>query len=323
MGPTAVGKTAVSLHLAKKIGAEIINCDSMQVYKGMDICTSKPSKSIRKKVPHHLFDFISPAGSYNAHKYAAAARKKIEEIIRRKRNPLFIGGSGLYMRAVIDGLFPDNKTDLKLRRSLEKLSIETLFTRLKTLDPDSAKVIDRYNKRRLIRALEVCSAGKEPFSLLKKKAESIEEKYDIKIFVLNMERNVLYERINKRVDKMFKRGLAAEIKRLSFVKLSKTARFAFGIRELSDFFTPLENPVRNLALRNTISNGVKKRSSLTGFNKKISLEEAKRLIKRNTRRYAKRQLTWFRADKRINWLDVSAHDMPQEIADKIIKMAAL
>lgn len=219
MGPTAVGKTETAVCLAKKINAEIINCDSMQGYKEMDISTSMPAKFLREEIPHHLFDFISPACAYNAHRFLTAARKKIKEIIANGKTPLFTGGSGLYMKAVIDGFFEGEKPDLALRRSLGKLSSVELFVRLKETDPVSAKEIHPNNKKRIIRALEVYYKDKKPISVLKKTAVSIENDYDIKIFVLNIQRAVLYERINKRVDEMFAKGLLAEVEKLAAKRL--------------------------------------------------------------------------------------------------------
>lgn len=288
MGPTAIGKTRVSLYLAKNICAEIINCDSMQLYKYMDIASSKPSKRTRRQIPHHLFDIISPTTSYSAYKYSLKARKKLEEIIKKDKIPLFVGGSGLYMKAVIDGLFEDTGADLKLRRSLGRFSCDVLFRRLKKLDPQSAKIIHPHNKRRIIRALEVYYKNKKPLSFLKEKTSSIEDKYDIRIFCLDTEREALYKRIDERVNIMFRKGLLAEVKRLSRKKISKTARQALGVRELLDYLKD-----------------------------KISLEQAKRLIKRNSRRYAKRQLTWFRKDRRVRWIKVSFKEKPQVIAKKI------
>ncbi len=290
MGPTAIGKTQVSLYLAKKLEAEIINCDSMQIYRQLNISSSKPSKKAMKEITHHLFDFISPSRTYSAYQFALVARQKIKEITERDKMPLFVGGSGLYMKAVIDGLFPDTKADFKLRKSLNKISELVLFKRLKKVDPECARVIHPHNKRRIIRALEVYLKNKKSFSYLKKNTKSIENKYIIKIFALSMEREALYERINRGVDEMFKRGLLAEAKKLFSQRISKTARTALGIRELFDY--------------------------LKG---RTTLDEARHLIKRNSRRYAKRQLTWFRADKRITWIKIQPNHKPQQIAKKIIK----
>lgn len=262
----------------------------MQIYKQLSISTSKPSKKIRKEITHHLFDFISPARTYSAYQFALRARQKIEEVIKKGKTPLLVGGSGLYIKAVIDGLFPDTKADLKLRKSLDKTSASKLFQRLKKVDPRSAKLIHPHNKRKIIRALEVCLKNKKPLSYLKKNTQSIENEYIIKMFALNMPRQALYERINNRVDEMFRKGLRAEAKKLFSKKISRTARTALGLRELFDY--------------------------LKG---KTTLDEARRLIKRNSRRYAKRQLTWFRADKRIMWIEVSPNYKPQQIARQIIK----
>jgi len=274
IGPTASGKTKLSIKLAKKLNAEIISCDSMCVYKGMDILTSKPSLADRKKIKHHLIDIIPPAREFSVAEYCSMALQKIEEILKRKKTPLFVGGSGLYVKAVIDGLFPSAEKDLKFRKRQEllakKYSKAYLYKKLKKIDPDRAGKIHPNDLRRVIRALEIYHTEKKKPSELNKNTEPL--KYDFKIFGLAAERSELYKNIDDRVEEMFKKGIAREIKKLSKKTLSMTAGKALGYSEVLGY--------------------------LKG---KYSLEEAKELLKKNTRHFAKRQLTWFRPDRRILW----------------------
>ena len=274
VGPTASGKTSLSLKLAKKLNAEIISCDSMCVYKDMDILTSKPTKRDRGKVKHHLIDIISPGKEFSVAEYRRLALEAIEGIFKRSKTPLFVGGSGLYVKAIVDGLFPSGKKDLAFRKRQQRLARKYgntyLHNKLKRIDPVSAKNIHQNNLRRVIRALELYHTEKKRPSKLKNKTEPLG--YKFKIFGLEVEREKLYNNINKRVEEMFRQGLVGEVKRLSKRKLSITARGALGYREVLGY--------------------------LKG---KHSLEDAKYLLKRNTRHFAKRQLTWFRADERILW----------------------
>jgi tRNA dimethylallyltransferase len=294
VGPTAIGKTKISVILAKKINAEIISCDSMQVYKGMDIVTSKPPLTIRKEVRHHLIDIISPIREYNVSRYRQAATRKIKEILNRAKTPLFVGGTGLYMSILIDGIFKSSPTNKNIRnhlyRQAEKQGSAYLYNRLKIVDPEAATKIHPHDTKRIVRALEVFKTTGQPISSLQKQRWGLPDKYDIKIFCLNMERNKLYKRIEKRVDSMFRKGLVKEAKKLLELRLSKTAAYAIGIKELKGYFT-----------------------------RSYDLEEAKQLIKRNSRLYAKRQLTWFRKDKRINWVNIDDREKPKEVACKIWK----
>ena len=282
IGPTASGKTALSLRLAKKLNAEIVSCDSMCVYRGMDTLTSKPTKSDRKKVKHHLVDIIPPTKEFNAAEYRKMALRAIEDILNRGKTPLFVGGSGLYVKAVVDGLFPSGKKDLRFRKRQEQLAKKYgnryLHNKLKRIDPVSAKKIHPNNVRRVIRALEIHHTEKKRPSELKKNTEPLS--YDFKIFGLEIDREKLYGNIDKRVDEMFKQGLVQEVKRLSRKRLSITAKGALGYSEVMGY--------------------------LKG---RYSLEDAKELLKRNTRRFAKRQLTWFRADNRIQWISASVQGL--------------
>ena len=292
VGPTAVGKTAVAVNLAKIIDAEIISCDSMQVYKGMDIITSKPNALLIKRIPHHLINMVCPSKDFDVARYRKASVSCIDTILKKAKVPLFVGGTGLYVSVLIDGIFTGSPEDALVRQRLykekEAYGSAKLYRRLQRVDPIAANKIHPNDIRRIVRALEVFEVSGRPISQLQAKRRGLSEKYDIRIFCLTMQREALYERINQRVEKMFTQGLVAEVKRLCTLKLSKTAQYAIGIREIMEY-----------------SDG------------RLSLEEAKELIKRNTRRYAKRQLTWFRKDKRIQWLEVGAQETPTHIAKRI------
>lgn len=294
VGPTAVGKSEVAVRLAKKINAEIISCDSMQLYKGMDIITSKPAPALRKMIKHHLLGMVSPFGKYDVSRYRQDALIKVKEIIKKGKIPLFVGGTGLYMSIIIDGIFeagPVNKQiSARLYKQVEKFGSGYLYAGLKKIDPEAAAKIHPHDARRLIRALEVFHATGKPISLLQKQRVGLDKEYTPKIFCLNMPRQDLYLRIERRIDKMFRQGLLNEVRRLVKLKLSRTASGAIGIKELKGY--------------------------LEGA---YDLKEATRLLKRNTRLYAKRQLTWFRKDKRINWIEISDKEKPEHIAKKVLQ----
>lgn len=292
IGPTAVGKTEVALELAKKIDAEIISCDSMQVYKGIDIATAKPTKKKRQSIPHHLADIISPSQEYNAARFRSAAQRVITDVHKRGKMPLIVAGTGLYLRALLDGLFIGPGKSVALRRRFsqqaKKYGVGRLYKRLKALDPEAAKGIHTHDLRRIIRALEVYEETGIPISRLKDKTRGIRDKYALRTFGLIRPRDQLYARIEQRVDRMFRQGLVAEIKGLAQGKLSKTAKSLLGYKEI------------------------------TGFLKgQYSSDEARRLLKQNTRRYAKRQLSWFRKEKGVRWIEVKQKDSAQLIAERI------
>lgn len=278
LGPTAVGKTKLALRVAKKINAGIISCDSMQVYQGMDIISSKPPVSARKKVPHYLLDVISVKKEYNASLYRRSALKAIKTILSKAMTPLFVGGTGLYAGAVLDGIFKGPGEDTKIRKRLyaqaEKKGAKYLYQRLLRVDLQSAKKIHPNDLRRIVRALEVWMITRKPISQWQKQRRGIIKDYDVEIYCFSLPRPELYERINQRVDQMFRKGLVKEISGLLKQNLSKTASCAIGIREIKGY--------------------------LEG---EYGLAEAKDLIKMHTRQYAKRQLTWFRKDKRIKWIN--------------------
>lgn len=295
VGPTAVGKTAVAVKLAKKLNGEIISCDSMQVYKGMDILTSKPPKSLRKEVRHHLFGVVPAAKEYNVSLFRKDALKKIREVIKRNHTPVFCGGTGLYMSILLDGIFKMRKPDAQIRERLYneagEFGSQYLHNRLKAVDPEAAAKIHPNDAKRIVRALEVFIATGKRISNLQKTRKGIYDKYNVRIFCLNMPREALYTRINARVEDMFKKGAVRETLKLFKSRFAKTARSAIGINEIKGFLDGAYN-----------------------------LGETKGMIKRNTCLYAKRQLTWFRKDKRIEWVQINPADTAADVAERILKL---
>ncbi len=298
VGPTAVGKTEAAVILAKKLNAEIISCDSMQIYKGMDIITSKPALTLRKTVPHHLINIIPGSKKYDVSKYRRDALRKIKEVIKRKKIPLFVGGTGLYASILIDGIFKDAGKCEKIREKLynqaKRFGSQYLYEKLKQADPETSAKIHPNDTRRIVRALEVFKSTGSPISELKKQRKGLEKDYDIQIFCLNRQRDELYDRIDNRVEEMFKSGVIKEVKKLLKQRLSKTALSAIGIKELRGY-----------------------------FDKAYDLDEAKRLMKRNTRHFAKRQISWFKRDKRIKWVDIGNREDREKIARRIMKLLGL
>jgi len=294
VGPTAIGKTGISFELAKLVECEIISCDSMQVYRGMNVGTSKPAKILISSIPHHLVDIIEPSEEFSVAQFRALAVHAIEDIISRRKTPLLVGGSGLYVKVLIDGIFEAPVTDRELRQRLEQeaeeFSVVHLYERLKQVDPESAARIHPNDMRRIIRALEVFEKASAPISELRKRTSGLGDKYDIRIFGLEMERAALYEKIDERVEQMFSEGLVDEARALMGGKLSLTASQALGYREAFGY--------------------------LAGD---YDIEEAKRLTKRNTRHFAKRQMTWFRRDPRVEWIMLEKDFDTEETARAIWK----
>ncbi|MBU0633950.1 MAG: tRNA (adenosine(37)-N6)-dimethylallyltransferase MiaA [Candidatus Omnitrophica bacterium] len=296
VGPTASGKSQVALELAKKINAEIISADSMQVYKGMDILSGKLSPARRKGVKHHLIDILKPSEDYNAAMFVERACSLIKDIYKRSKIPLVAGGTGMYVRALLGGMFGQEITDPLLRVELYKRAelegAVQMYEQLKKLDPQATLEIHPNNLRRVVRALEVNMRQEKRFSELKAGAKGIEREYRIKMFGINWPREKLYQRIEQRVDEMFKAGIVCEVKGLKKIKLSRTAAQALGIKQISAY-----------------------------LNGQCSEEEAKTTLKRDTRRFAKRQMTWFRnQEKDIFWLDVKDEKTtPKHLAQIIAK----
>jgi tRNA dimethylallyltransferase len=293
VGPTAVGKTDVGFLLAKELGGEIISCDAMQVYQGLDIVTSKPSLDMRSAIPHHLMDMIPVTDDFDVARFNELALLAIEEIWRWKRIPLVVGGSGMYMQVLLDGIFVQARRDadlrIRLQERLKEEGEENLYAELKRVDPAAASKIHFHDSRRIIRALEVYYETFRPISEWQKERKGLWGRYGIKIFCLNRPRPELYDRINERTERMLAGGLIEEVRALEQVRLSRTANAIIGIKEIRQY--------------------------LSG---EISQREAKEQIQMNTRRLAKRQMTWFRREERLTWMDVSEKETSARIRDRIL-----
>lgn len=278
VGPTASGKTAVSIELAKKINGEIISADSMQIYKYMDIGTAKPTLDEMQGIKHYMLDVVMPDETFNVAKYKSMAESAIEEILKKGKAPIIVGGTGLYINTLVDGIeFADVPGDEEYRNELiEKGYREgamSIYKELEKVDSESAKKIDPNNIRRVARALEIYKVtGKTKTQL---DIESRKEvKYDYRLFGMEWDRETLYNRIDLRVDKMIEAGLIDEVRNVTEkFKISNTAVQGLGYKEVIEF-----------------------------LNGNISYEEMIEKLKLETRHYAKRQLTWFRRDKRIKWI---------------------
>lgn len=289
VGPTGVGKSRAALDLAEKIDGEIINCDSMQVYKGFDIGTDKPPAEDRKKIPHHLLDIIESSTQFTAADFAALASNAITAILRRNRVPLVVGGTGLYFRALVDGLFPGPGRDETVRDRLEEEAreqgLDFLWKRLEAADPAYARKIGPRDRVRIIRALEVFSVTGRPMSEHFSRTQSRLQDFNAIKIGLKLEREELFRRIETRVDCMFERGLVQEVEQL----------LASGVPESSPPFRALGYKYVRQYLKN-----------------RIGLEEAIALTKIDTRHYAKRQMTWFRKMDGVQWF--SPDDAPAILA---------
>jgi tRNA dimethylallyltransferase len=289
-----VGKSSTAVNLAKKLKGEIINCDSMQVYKNFDIGTDKIPLEKRENIPHHLLDVVSPSTQFTAADFARLALETANAILKKKKLPLIVGGTGLYLKALLNGLFPGGGSDPQLRQKLEreakKKGLDTLGEKLKEVDPVYYQKIGEKDKVRIIRALEVFYSTRKPLSKQFLNTKSSKQFLNTKSYVkdfniikigLKLERKELYRRIEERVDKMFERGITREVEEL--------------LQEGVDENSP---PFRALGYKYV----------LKLLKKEIPLEEAIALTKRDTRHYAKRQMTWFRKMEGIKWF--SPHDFP-------------
>ena len=278
-GPTASGKTKLGIELAKKINGEIVSADSMQIYKEMDIGTAKPDIEEMQGIKHYMIDFINPDESYSVADYKRDAKNAIKEILEKGKVPIVVGGTGLYIDSLIYEIeYLDIKTDMNYRKKLEeraeKEGLEILYNEAMAIDKDATELISRNDKKRILRILEIYhQTGKTKTELDKNSRK--EPEYDYKMFAIDMERDILYERINKRVDLMIENGLIAEVENV-YKKYKKfpTSMQALGYKEVVLY---LEN--------------------------KIAKDEMIEMIKRETRRYAKRQLTWFRKNKQTIWIN--------------------
>jgi tRNA dimethylallyltransferase len=278
LGPTGVGKSAAGIYLAQKFNGEIISCDSMQVYKGFDIGTDKPTPAMRRKIPHHLLDIIDSSAQFTAADFVKEALAAVQKVERRARLPFIVGGTGLYIKALLDGLFPGPGKDAALREQLEREAREagwgSLRKKLEAVDPAYARLTGERDKVRIIRALEVYYLTGKPISLhFLNTKPSVSDFHLLKIG-LQLEREELYKRIEERVERMFKNGIVEEVQGL----------LAKGVGESAP-------PFRALGYKHV----------LRFLKKQVSFEEAVALTKRDTRHYAKRQVTWFKKTAGVNW----------------------
>ena len=294
-GPTAVGKTALSIALAKALNCEIISADSMQVYKYMDIGTAKIMPAEMDGVKHHLIDILEPDEDFNVVLFQKYAKTAIDEIYAKGKIPLIVGGTGFYIQALLKDISFENEDDSddSYREELSRLALEKgneyLHDMLRAVDPASAEKIHANNVKRVIRALEYYKNNNSPISLHNEEQSENESPYNYAYFVLNCERDVLYERIDKRIDIMVNDGLVEDVKGLLLkgCKKDSVAMQGLGYKEIIDY-----------------------------LNGDISLEEAIYILKRDTRHFAKRQITWFKREKDVIWLTKD-----EDTLETIIKIA--
>ncbi|MEJ9251869.1 tRNA (adenosine(37)-N6)-dimethylallyltransferase MiaA [Bacillus wiedmannii] len=289
IGPTAVGKTKLSIDLAKALNGEIISGDSMQIYRTMDIGTAKVTKEEMDGIPHYMVDIKNPEESFSVAEFQERVRKHIREITERGKLPIIVGGTGLYIQSVLfDYQFTDDAGDTIYREQMEKLALERgveyVHKKLQEVDPESAERIHANNVRRVIRALEIFHTTGEKMSDQLEKQEN-ELLYDVSLIGLTMDREMLYDRINLRVDIMMDQGLLEEVEGLYNRGIRDCQSIqAIGYKEIYDYFED-----------------------------RVSLEEAVSQLKTNSRRYAKRQLTWFRNKIDVTWFDVTGGEKTSEI----------
>ncbi len=286
-GPTACGKTGLSLELAQKYDGEIISADSRTIYQDMNIGTAKPSLEERLKIPHYLIDIIQLDQEFTVAQFKQRALSVIYEILRRYKVPFLVGGTGLYIRSIVDNLDipavpPDQKLREKLEKKIVKHGLDYLWKKLIKLDPDAASFVQRQNPRRIIRALEVCIKTKKPFSLLRQKKESL---FNILQIGIKVNKKELIQRINQRTEQMIKQGLVEEVKEL--VKKYPSDVLVLNTIGYQEIISYLQN--------------------------EIKLDEAIDLIKKKSWQYARRQMTWFKKDKTIKWIENTKE------AEKLVK----
>ena len=281
VGPTASGKTALSIELAKKINGEIVSCDSMQIYKDMDIGSAKPSIEEMQGIKHYMIDIATPNERFSVAEYKKLAESAIDEILSKGKIPIVVGGTGLYADSLIYGIeYPEIEFDEKYREVLEKqakteVGLKDLYNQAKKIDELAVQKISENDKKRIIRILEIYHQTGKTKTELEIDSRKNEVKYDVKVFAINMERQILYDRINKRVDIMIKNGLIQEVENL--------------LKKYNQFPTAMQ--------------GLGYKEVVQYLNKELTKEEMIDKIKLETRRYAKRQLTWFRKNKETIWID--------------------
>ena len=298
VGPTASGKTALAIALAKELGGEIVSADSMQIYRGMDIATAKPTPEEMAEVPHHLIGFWPPEKPFSVAQYAVLAREKIDDILRRGRVPVLCGGTGLYIKAIVDHIQYEEETgeDAALRERLRRQAQDegnlAVWRQLQAMDPQTAERIHPNNLGRVIRAIEVMQVSGRSIREQEERSRQAPCPYHvIQIGLRYRNRENLYERIERRVDAMAEAGLPEEARAVRQQGLTATAAQAIGYKELYDWMDGT-----------------------------LPLEEALENLKRSTRRYAKRQLTWFGADARIRWIEPDALQAGETVTEQAMRI---
>ena len=298
IGPTASGKTSLAVEICKRIGAEAVSCDSMQIYKGMDIATAKPTVEEMQGIPHHLIGFVNPDESFSVYKYCEFANAAIKDIVSRNKKAVLVGGTGLYYNSLVDNveyLKDETTSDCreKLKIRAQKEGAEVLLEELRGFDPEAAGKLHVNNVGRIIRALEIFYTTGQTKTRQNELSKVNPSPYDVTAICLDArDRQHLYDRINKRVDLMLECGLVEEAEQFFKSQIGNTAKQAIGYKELSPYF-----------------NGEK------------TLEECINNLKMQTRRYAKRQLTWFRRDARMNYLYIDDYKNKEEIVEAALKIA--
>ena len=298
VGPTASGKTALAIALAKELGGEIVSADSMQIYRGMDIATAKPTPEEMAEVPHHLIGFWPPEKPFSVAQYALLAREKIDDILRRGRVPVLCGGTGLYIKAIVDHIQYEEETgeDAALRERLRRQAQDegnlAVWRQLQAMDPQTAERIHPNNLGRVIRAIEVMQVSGRSIREQEERSRQAPCPYHVlQIGLRYRNRENLYERIGRRVDAMAEAGLPEEARAVRQQGLTATAAQAIGYKELYDWMDGT-----------------------------LPLEEALENLKRSTRRYAKRQLTWFGADARIRWIEPDALQAGETVTEQAMRI---
>ena len=297
-GPTAVGKTSYAIDLAQEMGTEIVSADSMQVYQQFDIGTAKPSAEERSRVAYHLLDCVDPREEFSLARFIKLADEIIDHINRKGMIPLVVGGTGLYIKGLIEGIFEEGARDPELRSRLrEEIRMQglgTLYQRLQEVDPVAAQRISPNDMMRIVRALEVYELTGRPISELQRESQTQDKRYEYRLVVLTRDRAELYERIEARVDRMFATGFVEEVRRL-----------------LDMGYSPDLHAMKALGYREVVA-------YIKG---QTSLKEAQLRVKQATRRYGKRQLTWFRAMREAEWLNLSGNSY-QENVERLKKILA-
>ncbi len=281
VGPTASGKTALSIELSKKIDGEIVSCDSMQIYKYMNIGSAKPTIEEMQGIKHYMIDIVDPDKRFSVADYKKMAENAIEEIIAKGKTPIVVGGTGLYADSLIYSIeYPEIEFDQNYRIKLENISntpegLKELYNEAKKIDEEAIKKISENDKKRIIRVLEIFHSTGKNKTQIEIESRKNEIKYDYKVFAIDMERKILYDRINKRVDIMIENGLIQEVKDL--------------LKKYNEFPTAMQ--------------GLGYKEVVEYLDGKLTKEEMIEKIKQETRRYAKRQLTWFRKNKQTIWIN--------------------